>query len=427
MHKHPISVRLVMLVMAVGVSACGQPATPPSSTVPLPSDVVAAPSESPIASPSGVRVSSDSPTPTESVATPSPRPRLARWSTTPRRIFGGYCSSPAATIDGAGRFHVAAICEGRIRYATSTNGRSWKISSLTAPAGQFDVDPQLAADGTTLYLAYTRLRPIEQDTCGGRAIQEDAVGVFYRTRELPDGRWSAATRIGHDGDHLQSLRVVNGVIHETFRADDSTGAVSYGSLKGSTFHAIAIPGAEASSLRVGDDRRPRIAYTTAHSLRYAVVAGDDRLETTVVFAADDVIMESPVLVLGDRDRAFVSWAAIPAGEGCETPPPTHEGTWFATDVDGKWATKRLSKDIGVASLVIDVATGRLHATYNDSRGIRYVTRAADGTWSGSRLDVSADFTGAVLRRDPATGLLMLVGPMQGEDDAKAGIYALTAS
>jgi hypothetical protein len=427
MFKHWISVRLVAVVMTVGIAGCGQTATPPSSAVPLPSDAAAAPSGSPIFSPSARAGSSGSPAPSEPSATPTPRPRLARWSTTPRRIFKGGCDSPAVTVDSAGQFHVVSICDGRIRYATSPDGRSWKSSTLPAPADGYDQGPQLAVDGSTLYLAYTHLRPVDQDTCGGRAILEDAVGVFYRKRELPDGRWSTPTRIGHESDHLQSLRVVDGVIHETFWADDSTGDVSYASLKGSTFHAIRIPGAEATSLRIGDDGRPRIAYTTAHSLGYAVVAGGDRLETIVVFSANDVITESPVLVLGSSDRAFVSWAGVPGGEGCEGPTPSHEGTWFATDVDGKWATKRLSKDIGSASLALDVGSGRLHATYNDQRGIRYVTRAPDGTWSGSRLRITADFSGTVLRRDPETGLLLLVGRLSSDDGAKDGIYALTAS
>jgi hypothetical protein len=427
MFKHRISVRLATLVMAVGVAACGQTATPPASIAPLPSEVVSDPSESPIASPSAVPGSSGSPTPTEPSATPTPRARLARWSTTPRRIFKGGCDSVALAIDSSGGFHVAAICEGRIRYATSTDARSWEASTLPAPADGYEQGLQLAADGSTLYLAYTHLRPVEQDTCGGRAIQEDAVGVFYRTRDLPDGRWSAPTRIGHDGDHLQSLRVVDGVIHETFRADDSTGAVFYASLKGSSFDAIAIPGAEATSLRIGDDGRARIAHTSADTLGFAVATGSDRLATTVVFSADDVIMESPVLVLGGGDHAFVSWAAVPGGEGCDGPAPSHEGTWFATDVDGKWATKRLSKDVGSASLALDVASGRLHATYNDQRGIRYVTRASDGAWTGSRLDVSADFSGTVMRRDVTSGLLLLVGSMSGDDASQYGIYAMTAS
>ena len=152
MHKQRISVRLVALVVSIGVAACGQTATPPSLAVPLSSDAVAAPSESPILSPSKEPASSASPKPAKSTASPTPRPRSrpARWARTPKRIFSGYCSSPAATVDGSGRFHVAAICEGRIRYATSTNGRSWKASTLPAPSDGYDEGLHFAVDGSTL-------------------------------------------------------------------------------------------------------------------------------------------------------------------------------------------------------------------------------------------------------------------------------------
>lgn len=415
----------LLLIVAI-VAACGDAPRSPSTASPsiLPSTATDAG-----ASPS---VSAVTPKPSlQARPTPSPRERLARWSTKPHRIFSRACMPVAATIDGASRFHVAAACGQRIWYATSPNGRSWKTSALAPPADRIDMAPQLAVDGTTLYIAVTRLAPVEPDTCGGE-VPVNSVGIYYRSRALPNGSWSAATRIGHVGDLLQSFRVIDDVIHATVVADGGGGPVSYESQKGSTFRELRIPGASATALRIGDDGRPRIAYTTGHALRFAVVTGGD-LATTTVFSADDVLVDSPVLVLGSGDHAFVSWAAtevVDSSEGCSgevPPPPSHEGTWFATDVDGKWATKRLSKDIGAASLAIDVASGRLHATYNDRRGIRYVTRAADGTWSGSRLHVSADFSGAVLRRDPATGLLLLVGPMWGEDEANTGIYALTAS
>ena len=96
--------------MAFGVAACGQTATPPSSALPLPSDAVAARCKSPIVSPSVGPASSVSPKPTKSTATPAPRSRPARWASTPKRIFSGYCTSPTATVDGFGQFHVAAIC-----------------------------------------------------------------------------------------------------------------------------------------------------------------------------------------------------------------------------------------------------------------------------------------------------------------------------
>jgi hypothetical protein len=431
MFKHRLTVRVLSLAMAIGVAACGQATTAQSSVVPSPSAAISAPSDSPIVPPSAEAGASGSPTPTEAVIEPTPRPRLARWSTEPRRILSGYCSTPVATVDQASQFHVAAICEDRIRYATSADGKSWKTSTLAAPPDGSDLDPQLAVDGSTLYLAYTHRGPVDLDTCGGPDPRLGARGVYYRTRSLPSGGWSEPTRIGRVGDQLRSLRVVDGVIHETIVADDGLGPTSYGSQDGTTFREVKIPAAEATSLRVGDDGRPRIAYTSGSAIKYAVVTGD-RLSTARVFSADDVQMQSPVLVLGSDDHAFVSWAAleIDMGGGCESPEPpkpTHKGTWFATDVDGRWATKRLSKDVGSALLALDVVRGRLHAIYSDSRGIRYVTRASDGTWSGSRLDVSRDFSGSVLRRDPATGLLLLIGRMLGEDETDSGIYAVTGS
>jgi hypothetical protein len=351
-----------------------------------------------------------------------------KWSMKPHKVFSGGCLPPVATVDGSGRFHVAAICNGRIRYATSTDGRSWDTSTLPASPEAYDFDLQLAVDGTTLYLAYTHMGPFDADTCGGDAGPTGIITVHYRTRALPGGRWSAPARIGGVEQHLQSFRVVDGVIHETFDRGYGT-PISYASIQGSSIHEVEIPEAQQTSLRIGDDGRPRIAYTTGGAVRLATLSGG-RLSTTTVFSATDVEVGSTAMVLGRGDSAFVSWAAmeIYQGEGCESvkpPTPSHKGTWFATDVDGKWTTKRLTKDVGSAMLAVDVATGRLHAIYSDSRGIRYVTRAADGTWSGSRLVVPRDFAPSVLRRDPATGTLLLVGSR--DDEADAGIYSFTAS
>jgi hypothetical protein len=422
MFKHRISVWLVTLVVA----ACGQAAAPLSPADPSPSPAIAFPSASPIASPSTDAGSAGSPTPAEPTATP--RPRQVHWASTPKRIFAGECATAVATVDETGRFHVAAICRNRIRYAESADGRRWHASTIGTPADRVDVGPQLAVDGTTLYLAFTRLRPVDGG-CGDDGLT--AVGVFYRTRTLPDGAWSQPKQIGPIGDHLQALRVVDGVIHETVTSDDGDGPVFYAAARGPAFEQVQIPGAEATSLRIGGDGRPRIAYSTPHAIKYAIVNDDRRLSISTVYAAKDVFMAEPVLVLGRGDHAFVSWAAreMEFGGGCaepEPPNPPHKGTWFSTDVDGQWAAKRLSKDIGSASMALDVASGRLHATYLDQRGIRYVTRAPDGTWKGSRLDRSVDLWGLVLRRDPTSGRLLLVG-LDGSESLKPGVYAVTAS
>lgn len=412
-----------IVLVTVSLMACGQAAPSPPEAVPATVEIAATDATSGEPSTS-ILTDAASATPSETAKpTPTPTGRPARWSKKPRVIFDEGCLSVVATIDDSGRFHVAAECSGGIGYATSADGEAWKPSSLAAPAGRREVDPQLVADGRTLYLAYTRLRPVDPDTCSGSYVSEDPAGIYYRTRALPGGAWSKPSRLRGDGDHLQSFRVVDGVISATFRGDLGNGGVSYLSSNGSTSHVIAIQGAEATSLRVGDDGRPRIAFTGGGSVAYAVVTGGDHLKSTTVFEADDVQVGSPVLVLGGGDHAFVSWEAAPLPE-CGAPVPTHEGTWFATDVDGTWAVKRLSKDVGAASLVVDVATGRLHATYNDRRGVRYVTRAADGTWAGSRPDLPDGFEALVLRRDPATELLLLVGSRADEAGA---IVSVTAS
>jgi hypothetical protein len=420
------TVTVLALLLAGSSAACGDaprshaPSGPPSGDVAL----IASGSPSPVA------VASDAPAPSRQPRpTPTPRPRLMKWSMKPHKIFSGGCTAPVATVDGSGGFHVAAICNGRTRYASSTDGRSWDASTLPASAEAYDFDLQLAVDDTTLYLAYTHMGPFDADTCGGDAGPTGVITVHYRTRALPDGRWSAPARIGGEMQHLQSLRVVDGVIHEAFDRGYGT-SVSYASLKGSTVHEVEIPEAQQASLRIGDDGRPRIAYTTGGAVRLSTFGGG-RLSITTVFSENDIEVGSPTLVLGGGDHAFVSWAATeiyPHGGGCEDfipPTPSHQGTWFATDANGKWVTKRLTKDVGSATLAVDVATGRLHAIYRDSRGIRYVTRAADGTWSGSRLVVPRDFAPSVLRRDPATGTLLLVGSR--DDEAEAGIYSFTAS
>jgi hypothetical protein len=427
MLKHQLLTGATLIVLTVGLAACGQTQNPPATPAPS-SGVGGVPSASPDASPSPTTDPSTEPTPSadpSSAPTPTLRPRPVHWSTGPTRIFSVTCGSPVATVDDTGRFHVAAECDQRIRYATSADGKTWGGgSTLPTPANRFDVAPQLAVDGRTLYVAYTRLKPVDGG-CGDDGL--DDIGVYYRSRALPDGSWSAETRIGHVGDVLQSFRVVDGVIHETF---SGSGGVSYASLNGGTWHEVSIPNAQESSLRVGDDGRARIAFSTTHAIRYGVVSADGRLSVSTVFAAKDVFMGSPVLVLGRGNHAFVSFTALPmqTGGGCaepEPPNPANRGTWFATDADGSWATKHISKEISAMSLALDVDSGRLHAIYTDPRGVRYVTRAPDGTWSGSRLDPSIRLYGDVLRRDPVTGRLLLVGT--SESETKEGIYALTAS
>jgi hypothetical protein len=414
---------ILLITVAVALAACN--ASGPGSS-PIASPVEAG-RHTP--EPTSSIVPSPEPTPEPTVA-PQPKPPLpgakatkGTWSKA-NLVMRGNCVRSVALIDESSRYHVAGVCADKIRYATSTNGRTWKTTTLSVPANRYDVDPQIAVDGRTLYLAFTRLRPTEGG-CGDAGLID--VGVFYRKRALPNGKWSTSLQIGKAGDHLQSFRVVNDVIHETVNTHEEQGPVYYASQRGATHRRILLKDAKETSLRVGDDGRPRIAFTTDHSVRLATIGSAGRVSTHTVFAAKDVYTWSPVLVLGAKNAAYLSWSATTwSGGGCSDGglKSPREGTWFATDASGRWERKRLTPEPGPSSIAADVETGRVHVLYADTRGYRFITRSESGTWSGTRLDRSIDINGLLLRRDAATGRFLAVGAKWTDDVTTNGIYAL---
>jgi hypothetical protein len=413
---------IILVSVALIVAACGEapavvdPAGAPGATptpIVQPSVVASAgPSASP-ADPADGPAASPTPHPSKAVTVDEPPVRPAPpiptvWSKA-AVVMSGECFSPTATVDSNGTFHVVSGCGMGIRYATSKDGKRWRTTTLPHLAHRSDVEPQLAVDGSTLYVAYTRQRQLDGG-CGDSGLVD--VGVYYRTRTLPNGRWSAPTRLGAAGAHLQSFRVVNGVIHETFVTQNREGPVSYGSLSRGTFRSLRIPGATGTSLRVGDDGRARIAYTTGGSIRYATVQ-DGRLSTRTVFSSKVMQLDTPSLVLGTGDRAYMAWAVHPMwGGGCSDgePPDVKPGTYFGTDASGAWSVKRINALVTSPSLALDVSTGRLYAALTTERDTRDIARRPDGTWTlGRRIAGTKEMMSAVLRRDTVTGHLLLVG------------------
>jgi hypothetical protein len=410
--------RAVLLPLTILViAACGGPtaaadhtptAPPASPDVPAPivespAPVAQAADPGPVATPDPAK-----PPITKPVPKPKPVPVPTTWSRA-RVVFGDGCFTPAATVDGSGRFHVAAGCGMNVRYASSKDGRSWSTMLFKHPAHRFDVEPQVAVDGSTLYVAFTRLRPTDGG-CGDDGLSD--VGVFYRTRQLPSGVWSAPVRIGNIGDHLQSFRVANGVIHETVLAHDGAGPVMYGSLAHGSYRSIQIPDAIQTSLRVGDDGRARIAYSTGPTLRYAIVGADGQLSSRRIFDGRGMELTAPNLVLGAGDRAYMTWAAqAPWGGGCADADPDlpKPGTYFATDATGAWHVRRLSSIISPASLVVDAQTGRVNTVLDGTRALREYVRAPKGAWTNRSIPRTLDMGDTVIRRDPSTGVLLLVG------------------
>jgi hypothetical protein len=418
---------LILLAAVTAIAACdGAAAAAPTSSESPQAAASASPSMpvGPSSVPAPTPTSNPSPMPPPRHDPPKAQAAKPTWSQ-PHRIFqGAWCAAYVAVIDGSSRYHVAAECGQRIRYATSTNGTTWKTATFKNPLHRFDVDPQISVDGRTLYIAFTRLRPTD-GACGDDGLVD--VGVLYRTRTLPSGKWSAPVQVGKAGDHLQSLRVVDGVIHETVITNEEQGPVFYASQHGATHRRVLIKGAQQTSLRVGDDGRARVAFTTEHSVKIATIGSGVRVSTHTVFAATDVYTRSPVLVLGANDTAYLAWTATTwSGGGCTDGDyrAPHEGTWFATNAAGRWERKRLTPDATSASLAADVASGQVHVLYSDRRGHRFVTRAADGTWSGSRLAAGLEMQGLILRYDPATGRFLAVGSLWRSGDSTEEIYAL---
>ena len=435
----PVRRQRAVLTFAIAllVAACGSSPSPaPSSAVQAPSPsaptgevgspVLGDPGTEPLPDTSAEPSPTGSPEPTTGpVATPAPRP--AAWSAA-HTVLKGSCWDSAGTVDDAGRFHVAASCDGVIRYAESTDGRTWKTVHFSLPARRLDVTPQVTVDGSTLYLAYTRLA-VADGGCGDNGLID--VGVYYRTRSLPDGAWTAPVRLGRALDHLQAFRVARGVIHETFTSGGSTVPVSYGVLDHGRYRHSVIPGATGTSLRVGDDGQARIAYTTGSAIRYAVAGHDAAMSIRTIFRSKSMELGTPSMVLGPGDHAYMAWDADRIFEtgGCtepEPPPAPKPGTYFATDASGSWAVRWISKIIAQPSIALDPSSGRVDVVVSYQAGIRQLTRAADGTWSGKLIPGTKDTHVSLLRGIPATGGLLLIG-LHEVDEQPPVVVALVQS
>jgi hypothetical protein len=248
---------------------------------------------------------------------------------------------------------------------------------------------------------------------------------------LPAGRWAAPIRLGHVADHLQAFRVAGGVIHETFTSADGTGPVSYGRLDRGHYRSTLIPRATGTSLRVGDDGRARIAFTTGSAIRFAVVGRDASLSIRTIFRSKDLQLGPPSMVLGAGNHAYMAWQADLKHEfgGCsepEPPPAVRPGTYFATDVTGSWAVRWISKIIGQPSVAVDTVTGQADVVISYRAGIRHLARAANGTWSGKLIAGTSQIEADQLRRIPRTGGLLLVG-VRWHDEGPPDVVALVQS
>ena len=335
-------------------------------------------------------------------ATPQPTVGESGWSG-PHLIRSGECFDLTATIDGASRYHVALVCDGGIRYLTSTDRVTWAETSFVPAIDRLESGPQLAVDGDTIYLAFTRLAP-EDGGCGDDGLRD--VGVYIRSRHLPDGAWSEAVRVGTEGDHVQAFRATGGVLHLTVTAADGA-SVFYESNAGPTLTRIALPNASETSLRVGDDGRARIAYTTGHAIRFGLISGG-ALSAKTIAETDQTFLRGPSLVLGPGDHGYLLWTQYAdSGGGCaEVGPGPLDGTYFGSDASGAWVSRRISLATDATSLTLDPSTGQLHAIIKDG-ALRYFTTDGAAPWLAAEIPDSSRLTSPVIRLDPSTGRIVV--------------------
>jgi hypothetical protein len=108
-------------------------------------------------------------------------------------------------------------------------------------------------------------------------------------------------------------------------------------------------------------------------------------------------------------------------EGCgEADQVSREGTYYATIVNGKWTSQRITKRLGPSSLVLDPRTGRVHFLIENV----VHTRNANGTWVSTRLPAGIEFP--VMRLDPATGNLLVVYVQSTPDGESDNLFAITS-
>jgi hypothetical protein len=282
-----------------------------------------------------------------------------------------------------------------IRYATSSDGRSWTTTKLPPPTGHWEQEPQLAFSGNTLYLAYSRLA-LEDGDCGGDGLRD--VGVYVRTKALPSGDWSEPTRIGQPGDRLGSFRVTGSTMHATVMNGED---FFYEFVTGGAGSRIKLPNAlGVAALRIGDDGVPRVAYEREDGIAYGTVDGTT-VNVKLVPGSDRGW--NPTFALAPGNDAYLVWTESNHGGGCAEPePPPTDGTYVGTNAGGTWVSSRLTRRLGTTSLTVDPSSGELHVLVSDYQRLVWFHRAAGGNWASETL-VPENATSAVIRQDPTSG------------------------
>jgi hypothetical protein len=396
----------VLVVVALVLAACAADATPSASS---PVALTPVPTIAPDATPSPVA----SPTPTP---TPKPAP-VAAWSN-PVLITSEECGSLRGGIDAAGGSHVVASCGTGVLYASTRADGTWARTAFEVPSNRVEQDPQLAFQGKIAYFAYSRLATTDGG-CGDDGLKD--IGVFYRKRTLPSGAWSSPVRMGKTDDHLVQFRV-NGTTFHAVVKNEGDGRYYYLLVKGATSQRYRLPALHSLSLRVGNDGRARIAYSSAGILRIATFTGSGFSTVKV----STINARYPVLILDIRDHAHVVWSrdSYVAGIGCadagsEDPSA---GMYYATNASGTWKAERLTHEVGQASFQVDRSTGQVHLVISTQSALTYYTKKAGAAWQHETL-APKHAINPVLARDAPSGRILIL--YLDWFEGTSGIYAIS--
>ena len=425
---------LAAVIAIVGIIGRG-PAAATSSLDPSGPPVAAAASASAAAAsaqgsaaPSAALHSAGPPAPSSRpTSTPAPTPvPVVSWSEPARIAELDGCYAVVAAIDDLGTRHLAAQCgsdPSEIRYAVSTHGATWRTTVLPPPSDRLELEPQLAFSGRTLYLAYTIDRATE-GACGDDGLED--LGVYYRTRTLPNGSWSAPTRFGQPRDHLQGFRVAGSAIHATVW-NEANGGTYYETVIGGTSNRYAIADAEGgTSLRVGDDGRGRIAYASRDGISYGSVANGAFSSRLLPNSSRG---QFPSLALAPGNVAWIAYTRAPRdGGGCVSGDDDPvDGTYVATNASGTWVSTRLTTIVGGASLTIDARTGEIHVVVGDFRRLLHYRRLpSESTWRHETI-VGVEPAGATVKQDPTTGALFVAYGTYPEDEDSLSLVFVVSS
>jgi len=280
------------------------------------------------------------------------------------------------------------------------------------PSGYRDRDPRIVVRNGRVWAVWTRVQPIEG--CGDGS---QPVGVYFRSRTLPDGKWSAEARLGVAGHELESVDVGDGDTLYAVTRDNGNGAVYVEWLTPSDFsrYPLSSKATGGATVRVDHLGRPWIAYETANGVRIARFTGHN-LTSVSIGAAPGSSTFAPDILFDSANHAYVTWIREPdQGGGCVTRDvEPADGIYFATNASGAWKTQRITHRLGEYSAALD-GSGRLRLVlhgWDDT--LRYIAQTPSGTFKTTILS-TRPLTSPQIVIDPATGAAVVTYiPVRGE-------------